>query len=1276
MTDGQSTSPTLTAQQARVLHFSNIKVISIGIGSGVVKTELGSIASDAQHVFTVPCAQKQADVVFVLDTSGSEGSVNFKKQLQFVANVTNSFDIGPSNTQVSVVTFGTHAYNEFFLNTYGDRPSLQTAINNITYRGGTTNTAEALNFVSTNSKFERFQVISVGIGVHVSQTELTHIANDPQHVLNVADFNSLDSITTEIETVACTTPSPCGDHPADIVFLLDSSSSEGAANFQMQLDFMTDFVRQFDIGPSDVQVGLTTFSSSAHNEFYFNAILSPHSHRDKTSLIAAIQSVRFRGGTTATDQALRNARYYQFASYHGARPNATRIVIVLTDGQSTDTGATIAEARSLKTQSHATVIAIGIGSNVNQFELNNVATDRNHVFTVGSFSILHTLQVELKDQSCGSCGKEPADIVFVLDSSASEGSINFQKQLDFVRDFVYQFNIGPSQVMVSVVTFSSSVHEQFPLNRYTNQKDLLAGIARITYNSGVTYTDKALQYVRLHSFLASKGARANATDLVILLTDGQSTHPTDTAREADLLKNRTNVKVVAIGIGSGVHTTELQRIASDDSHALAVVNFDSLNTIKSELTYVTCQTCGFVSKADIVFILDASSSEGSLNFHSQLDFVSRVVNDFQVGPHNVQIGVLTFSDQPHIAFKLNQHTSKNTVLDAIQRVPYIQGLTNTHQALQYARTTMFTSAGGARSDAQHYAVVLTDGASSNSAQTLQQATLLKQQHVTVIAIGIGGNINKNELSNIASDSNHVFTVSDFNALRTLHFDVSVQFYSELSAAYSPDCFHDKADIVFLLDSSYREGEPNFRKQLAFVSNFTTPYDIGPDKVQVSVVTFSTSPHNAFYLNTYRDRASLLNGINNVRYTSGSTSTDKALEFVRSTSFSPLHGARLGVPKILVVMTDGQSTSPTLTAQQAHILHFSDIKVISIGIGSGVVKTELASIATNAQHVFTVPSFDSLQTIQTEIRSAACTCVEKCTSCTQKTADVVFVLDTSGREGGVNFDKQLQFVANVTNSFDIGPSNIQVSVVTFGTHAYNEFFLNDYGDRPSLQTAINNITYRGGTTNTAEALNFVSTNSFKAENGGRCGAVVRLVVVLTDGNSNSAYSTQTAANHLHALGVRVISVGIGAHVSQTELIHIANDPQHVLNVADFNSLNSITTEMKLSHLLSTTSKRINVMNSHILTTHKHKTNSLTTGTTPSPCGDHPADIVFLLDSSSSEGADNFQKQLDFMTNFVRQFDIGPSDVQVGLVTFSSSAHSEFYLNSYVYMYIQRCSSYNG
>lgn len=71
-------------------------------------------------------------------------------------------------------------------------------------------------------------------------------------------------------------------------------------------------------------------------------------NKDKPSLIAAIQSARYRGGTTATYDGLRYARYYHFASYHGGRANATKLVIVMTDGRSNDVSRTITEAVSLK----------------------------------------------------------------------------------------------------------------------------------------------------------------------------------------------------------------------------------------------------------------------------------------------------------------------------------------------------------------------------------------------------------------------------------------------------------------------------------------------------------------------------------------------------------------------------------------------------------------------------------------------------------------------------------------------------------------------------------------------------------------------------------------------------------------------------------------------------------------------------------------------------------------------------------------------------------------
>ena len=44
-----------------------------------------------------------------------------------------------------------------------------------------------------------------------------------------------------------------------------------------------------------------------------------------------------------------------------------------------------------------------------------------------------------------------------------------------------------------------------------------------------------------------------------------------------------------------------------------------------------------------VFVLDGSGSIGASNFQSCLDFVQLVVNEFEIGPGNYQIGVQQFS---------------------------------------------------------------------------------------------------------------------------------------------------------------------------------------------------------------------------------------------------------------------------------------------------------------------------------------------------------------------------------------------------------------------------------------------------------------------------------------------------------------------------------------------------------------------------------------------------------------------------------------------------------
>ena len=177
--------------------------------------------------------------------------------------------------------------------------------------------------------------------------------------------------------------------------------------------------------------------------------------------------------------------------------------------------------------------------------------------------------------------------------------------------------------------------------------------------------------------------------------------------------------------------------------------------------------------------------------------------------------------------------------------------------------------------------------------------------------------------------------------------------------------------MFLLDSSGSEGSANFATQLEFVGNFSSRFFIGHNAVQIGLTTFADHPQNQFWLNTYSNLTDIINALQNVPFSQGGTNTAEALSFAKNNSFTKAHGSRDGVPKVLVVLTDGQSQSPIETQLQAHKIHQTDIKVISIGIGSSVVKDELNTIATDRGHVFTVANFNALKDIAVELEKQTC-----------------------------------------------------------------------------------------------------------------------------------------------------------------------------------------------------------------------------------------------------------------------------------------------------------------
>lgn len=174
-------------------------------------------------------------------------------------------------------------------------------------------------------------------------------------------------------------------------------------------------------------------------------------------------------------------------------------------------------------------------------------------------------------------------------------------------------------------------------------------------------------------------------------------------------------------------------------------------------------------------------------------------------------------------------------------------------------------------------------------------------------------------------------------------------------------------------------------------------------------------------------------------------------------------------------------------------------------------------------------------------------------------DIVFVLDDSGSVGSVNFRHALDFVKNVVNQIEVGPTKAQVGFLAYSTHPQVGWYLNKYYNKVGLLNAISQVHYYGGVTHTSEAIEAVRTQILTSQKGDRPSAE-NVVIVLTDGQSNNHIDTIREANKLHMVSQDVISIVIGTGINLKELNAIATDSHHVFDLRSYNNLSSILAQL--------------------------------------------------------------------------------------------------------------------
>ncbi|XP_062984155.1 integrin alpha-2 isoform X2 [Elgaria multicarinata webbii] len=115
----------------------------------------------------------------------------------------------------------------------------------------------------------------------------------------------------------------------DVVIVCDESNS--IYPWEAVRAFLEKFVQGLDIGPTKTQVGLIEYGNNPRVVFNLNT------YRDKEDVERAMSQTEQRGGKyTNTFEAIEYARRNAFSKEAGGRPTASKVMVVVTDGESHD----------------------------------------------------------------------------------------------------------------------------------------------------------------------------------------------------------------------------------------------------------------------------------------------------------------------------------------------------------------------------------------------------------------------------------------------------------------------------------------------------------------------------------------------------------------------------------------------------------------------------------------------------------------------------------------------------------------------------------------------------------------------------------------------------------------------------------------------------------------------------------------------------------------------------------------------------------------------------
>ncbi|XP_070830960.1 collagen alpha-1(VI) chain [Chaetodon trifascialis] len=371
----------------------------------------------------------------------------------------------------------------------------------------------------------------------------------------------------------------CKCAPLDLAFIVDSSESIGSTNFALAKDFIITVIdrlakdQQVKFAGNESRVSVVQYSGSQAQEVVqmgTNAVTL-------TDFKQAVRDLRWLAEATYTGEALE----FALTNTIQLMKQENRVVIVLTDGRSDISRDKV--PLNVLCGKNLRVGGLGVkdysGRQPNQEQLGDVVCKSDpkpgFSFVLENFAellddtFLQNLTSKIcqdkrcPDYKCPLSFSESADILMMMDSSASVGQKNFETSKTFVRSLAERFLSAERKrgvnVRVGLAQYSRNARMEQSLT--TNLTLLSYHAEEANFQNDGTNVLEAMEFA-VRS-LRGRGDASGGKKKLVLFSDGRSQAVTEAVLEKRVREVAdAGVELFVIAVGSQVNEANLRTLVS------------------------------------------------------------------------------------------------------------------------------------------------------------------------------------------------------------------------------------------------------------------------------------------------------------------------------------------------------------------------------------------------------------------------------------------------------------------------------------------------------------------------------------------------------------------------------------------------------------------------------------------------------------------------------------------------------------------------------------------